>query len=225
MSCSPKRTVCVYRVSKKELWTENQQNAMSDFRKQSATDGTISEKHIVGSSWKKQIPEINELILEIEAGRWTEVVFWRVCRSGRNHEMDCKLWNTCVKHGVTLRYLDDRLSSDNEDNRTFFYMLSIMAERERLNTSKRTKDGLRWRMEKYRKENPGKQLLIGKKKGDMWHQTVKAIPAVRALLTAGMSYRYIEEQTGVASHTISKIKKMTDEEVAAIKAKYKDKVK
>jgi hypothetical protein len=57
---------------------------------------------------------------EIESGEWDKVTFWRVCRSGRDHEYDTKLWNTCVRHNVLLQFIDDRLRSDNERDREYF---------------------------------------------------------------------------------------------------------
>ena len=61
----------------------------------------------------------------------------------------------------------------------------------------------------------------GRPDGAWRHKTVKALPLVRTLLAGGHTFREIRATTGLSFENITKIKKMTEEEVAAVKAKYK----
>lgn len=198
-----KRILVVFRVSNQDLTTKNQEKAMEKHIADMLTPPAI--RHITGSTWKKAIPEMTTLLHEVEQKQWDEIHFWRVCRTGRNHLYDVKLFDACIRNNVVLRFVDDNLRSDVDQDRLMFNMRSTIAEYERLLISKRTKEGIA-RKRAERKAKGLRDTFNGKKKGNRWGKTLKAIPLILDCLRAGHSMRRIASVTGLNQRTVMNIR-------------------
>lgn len=217
------RIKAMCRVSRDDLDTRNQRVAMERYFQQMSQKPAWQE--FVGTSRKAEIPEILNLIKEIEAGLWDEVCFLRVDRSGRHTTMDCQLWDACVKAGCTLNYIDDRIISSNPDDRLRFVILSGIAEQERRNIIKRTLEGHARAVDDMVKRHPGwtkkkahKAVFRGSKAGRWSNKILRRLPAIRGMLDQGCSYRQIVNKEGGSNDTIEKIAKLSDAEVKQIMA-------
>lgn len=212
MTHENRRILCVLRVSNESLTTKNQLHAMRDEIAKLPVTPTI--RHITATNWRRAIPEMEDLLAEIQQDRWDEVWFWRVCRAGRNHEFDVQLWNRCCEHDVNLRFLANGLSTERTQDRLMFNLLSATADYEREVLSYRTREGIA----RYRADLAARKVkdtFGGSKKGRIIGKTRDAIPAILGLASLDFSHRKIAAQLKQNPKTILKILNMPIEDLRA----------
>lgn len=209
-SCDPsqgstmsRRILCVFRVSQQTSTTENQRLGMEEHI--CAMPVKPHELHITASNWRKPIPEMTQLMLDIHEKKWDEIHFWSVCRAGRNHHYDVNLWESAKDNDVLLRFIADDLRSDRQGDDEKFYDESITAFKERRRISERTKRGIA-RVRRQRALRGEPDPFHGRKKGDLWVRTRKAIPTILALLRAGFSVLRISKDLKMDRRTITQVK-------------------
>jgi len=198
------RTLFVFRVSKRTSTTENQRFALEGIiRNMPAKPVTRS---IIATSWRKPIPAMKELLAEVRAGKWDEVHFWRVDRTGRSHQYDVDLWKTCQRFSTVLIYHEEGLRSDRQDDEVKFYRLSVEAQAERESTSRRVKVSFDRKRAEARAAG-GDWWTGGCKPGRLWLKTRQAIPVVLDLLRLGRARYKIAKQIGLTWRTVDGIAK------------------
>ena len=213
MSSTSNRTLCVFRVSKDGLVLENQRLGVSAYVDK--LPEKPQELHIVGSTFKKKIPELEQLLRDVRAGKFDELVFYSVCRTGRDHLYDVMLWRTCEETGTRLRYIANGIDSHEPNSKIIFNFLSTMGEVERENISMRTKAGIRRAKQQAADRGEALDWHCGKPRGCLSHDTLKHLKHIRIMLGNDCSFREIAEVYHVSFSTIRKIKCMSDTEVDA----------
>ena len=194
-----KRTVVYLRVSKRKSTTENQKVAMeAHLASLQGQDVTVLEE--TGSSLRRRLPILSELMDQVRRGEVSEIHMWRVCRAGRDHGNDVQLWNLCVEKGVRLFFVSDHIDSRNEDDREWFYMQSIMAERERRLIGKRVKEAF----ERMRRQGTYRRPP-GRVPGSFNREVEAKIPTVLLLKQNGYSSRRICRELDLSWRTLKHI--------------------
>jgi DNA invertase Pin-like site-specific DNA recombinase len=204
------RTLVVLRVSHQSSTTETQLFGMQEYIDSLAYKPAIWQ--FTASNWRKAIPEMVELVKDIEKGKWKEVVLWKVDRCGRDHEYDVDLWKACRRNKVVLRFIEDDIINTREDDDIAFHYASLEGMKYRRQLSKATKLGiarLRARCAKQGLPDP----FIGKTKGCLWTTTKEAIPGVVAMFHMGLTNYKIRKAARIGYQQIAKLRHMPIEEL------------
>jgi DNA invertase Pin-like site-specific DNA recombinase len=139
MNGKPKngRTLVIFRVSNNSSTTLNQKFGLDRLLATMEFEPAVID--IQASNWKRPIPEFTQLMKDIEANKYDEIILWKTDRLGRNHTYDVKLWDLCKEHNIRLKFIEDRIDSFEAKDENRFLQLSLDAKVERDRISERTK--------------------------------------------------------------------------------------
>jgi site-specific DNA recombinase len=163
----------------------------------------ISDPGVSGKNMSR--PGLQQLLAAVEAGHATHVVVWKLDRLSRSLRDLMELRDTFDKHGVTLHSVCENLDLSSPAGRWFFSMMGGQAEYYREALSENVSMGLDRAVKEGRwinRPKTGYDLIDG-----------LLVPNVDAALVIecfrlrgeGLSFRVIEEQTGIKYSTVKAI--------------------
>lgn len=149
------KILAIVRVSTDGQTTDNQELAMKRwYADHNVNVQDVEWLRVKSGSYARAWKGYNEVMRRIAERRWDEVHLWRVDRLGRKTKRSLDMWELCrdSKGQVVMRFLDDNLRSDNDDDHDWFVMRAMYAERESRMIAKRSKEGQERAKEEARKE-------------------------------------------------------------------------
>jgi len=163
----------------------------------------ITDPGISGKDMKR--PGLQQLLAAVEAGHVSHVLVWRLDRLSRNLGDLILLADKFGEHGVALHSVSENLDLSSASGRMFYNILGTFAQFFREQLSENVKMGNERAIKEGRHINRPK---IGYSLTDGFLIPNDDAPRVREvfrLRAEGLSYRAIEEQTGIKESTVMSI--------------------
>lgn len=186
-------TVAIYtRVSTEKQDVRSQTHAIQEWvNKQDSECVYYTDEGFSGSSLKR--PAFKQMQEDIEQGKITKVVVYKLDRISRTATDALELFIQWIRQGLELEVLDNPMLTFNKDDPMRLSKLSMFSEfaqMERQMISERTKAGLK------------AAVARGKKLG---RQAVHNADAVRQLAAQGWKQKHIAHHLGMAQSTVSRM--------------------
>ncbi len=168
--------------------------------------GEITVLSDPGISGKNMVrPGLQQLLAAVEAGHATHVIVWKLDRLSRSLRDLMELRDTFDKHGVTLHSVCENLDLSSPAGRWFFSMMGGQAEYYREALSENVSMGLDRAVKEGRwinRPKTGYDLIDG-----LLVPNVDAALVIECFRLRGeqLSYRVIEERTGIKYSTVKSI--------------------
>lgn len=126
------------------------------------------------------------------AERDDTIICTKMDRLGRNTSDMIKIVDSCYKKGISIRFLDNSLSTEGTMGKMIIQILAAVAEAERERILERTNEG----------------RLAAKKSGVKFgRKPHKSRDQAKAMINEGVSIRDVMERTGVSKATYFRLKK------------------
>src|ERR1700677_1142960 len=202
-SLMSERTLVVYRVSRKDSTTKNQKFALDEFVKSLPIAPQTLD--IQGSNWRRPIPEMENLMKEVKAGKWDMIVLWRTDRIGRRPLFDLQLWEECRKVGCVLWLLEPDLRSDRDEDEVAYAEQSVAGRKEQKLISTRVRTATA-RIREEVANGTAKWKWVGRKGGAHGRKVMEKMKTIVTALKGGASIRQLMKELGFAQKTLQRIR-------------------